>query len=260
MKRGPLPRLDVEEGFRQGLHRAGGVVLRRKDSGAGSQSLLLFLKSHGAIWVNAPGTGGSKNRFGAGTEPLTWGDFNLYQSPRRLYLKGVDVREAFWNVRRSRRTLLAAVSWCGELASRLPERASSDNLLSLLWGSMRNLACGIDPTLLRVRFAWRWGNLWGTAPSLDTCSSCGRSILDDYGGAVLGIQAGLLCDRCMSGGNDEPNRHGAAYKLITAPVLRNMFLSATLPLDKFTQGAAADGRNAVCGEMEDCVPWLYSFL
>jgi recombinational DNA repair protein (RecF pathway) len=125
---------------------------------------------------------------------------------------------------------------------------------------MRNLACGIDPALLCVRFAWRWGNLWGTAPSLDSCSSCGRSIYDDCGGVVLRARTGLLCDRCVSGWNDEPNRDGAPYKLITPPVLRDMFMSATLPLDKFMRWAAADGKNAVCGEMEDCTPWLYSFL
>jgi DNA repair protein RecO (recombination protein O) len=252
-----LPRLDVEDVFPQGPHRASGVVLRRKDAPARSQNLLLFLKSYGAIWVNAPGADGSKNRFGAGTEPLAWGDFDLYQSPRRLYLRGVDVREAFLEVRRSRRALFAAVSWCGELASKLPKRAESDSLLSLLWGSMRNLAHGIDPTLLRVRFAWRWGNIWGVAPSLDSCASCGREIYSDCGRAVLRAQTGLLCGSCAASASGCDK---IARESLTAPVLRDIFLSATLPLDKFTSWAAARGQNATDHDMEICIPWLYSFL
>ncbi|MDR1481820.1 MAG: DNA repair protein RecO [Synergistaceae bacterium] len=252
MKGGVLPRLDAEDAFPQGPHRASGVVLRRKDAPAKSQNLLLFLKSYGAIWVNAPGADGSKNRFGAGTEPLAWGDFDLYQSPRRLYLRGADVREAFLKVRGSRRALFTAVSWCGELASRLPNRAESDSLLSLLWGSMKNLACGINPTLLRVRFAWRWGNLWGVAPSLDSCSSCGRKIYSDYEGVVFRTRTGLLCDRCY--------HIKTAYEPLATPALRDIFLSATLPLDKFTSWAATRGQDATDRDMEICVSWLFSFL
>jgi recombinational DNA repair protein (RecF pathway) len=119
---------------------------------------------------------------------------------------------------------------------------------------MKNLACGIDPTLLCVRFAWRWGNLWGVAPSLDSCSSCGASILDDPGGAVLRTRIGLLCGRCV-GGRDE-----ALHKPMTPLILRDIFLSATLPLDKFAPWAAASVQNAASREMDDCVQWLYSFL
>ncbi|MDR1516053.1 MAG: DNA repair protein RecO C-terminal domain-containing protein [Synergistaceae bacterium] len=237
-----------------GEHAASGLVLRRKETGK-SQELLLFLNKLGATWVSAPGTG-AKNRFGAGTEPMMWGEFRLYQSPRRLYLKGVDVREDFWAMRGSPKTLRTAVKWCGELASRLIPGTQADSLLSLLWGSMKNLSSGLYPALLDIRFAWRWGNLWGLAPPLDACSSCGAK-LGSEGDALFQMTSdGFMCRNCA----EEAQTSGSAVivgRLSTAEhdILQK---AATLPKDKFL--AWATNAPPPDSNLAARASWLYSFI
>ena len=235
------------------LFRSSGVVLRRKEGSVRSQELLLFLRTAGATWVGAPGATSAKNRFGGGIEPMVWGEYDLYQSPRRLYLKGVDVKEDFLQIRTSRRRLETAVKWCGELARRLPPGMENDALLSLLWGSMKNLRAGADPVLLDLRFAWRWANLWGLAPPLDVCSACGRALPDHDapdGGTALSHD-GVVCAACRM-----------AVNLPAVTIGNEEFASlaraATLPVDAFMAWQRESGvllRNARGVEA-----WLYSFL
>jgi DNA repair protein RecO (recombination protein O) len=182
---------------------------------------------------------------------MAWGEFLLYQSPRRLYLKAVDVREGFWGVRASPAALRMAVKWCCELSGRLMPGIESDNLLSLLWGSVKNLSVGLSPLLLDVRFAWRWGNLWGVAPSLDYCASCGAS-LDVTSGCFAAGEDGLMCAGCVSLAAE------ARFKSISASALRALRDAATLPREKFSAWAAASASSG--SALADCSSWLYSFL
>ncbi|MDR1916439.1 MAG: DNA repair protein RecO C-terminal domain-containing protein [Synergistaceae bacterium] len=247
----------------QGNHRASGMVLRRRDISGKNQELLLFLNGFGAMWVSAPGSGRS-NRFGGGTEPMTWGVFDLYQSPRRIYLKGVDIREFFWGVRKSKRSLDTAVKWCIELSSRLPTGHESDSLLSLLWGSMKNLSAGVNHLLIDARFAWRWGNLWGLAPSLDLCQCCGRAIDITSSNMTAMSRDGFVCGACLS----EMKKRSESSTLrgqISAEAVRVLRLAATIPREGFIVWAKSDEADAAAlanlkQELRDCASWFYSLL
>lgn len=212
----------------QGNHRAYGVVLRRKEGSRRSQELLLFLKGMGTRWVSAPGAEGAKNRFGGGTEPLVWGLFDFYQSPRRLYLKSVDVREDFLEIRQSVKKLSTAIDWCKLLAKNIPTGHECDDLLALFWGSLKNLTFDIDARLADLRFVWRWGSLWGLAPSLENCCACGASIVSSEDAEVTRSEDGLCCLRCgssrLSIGDLSP---------IPFAVLQEIRHAAMLPRDKF---------------------------
>jgi len=177
----------------QGNYHADGVVLRRRETSPKSGDCLLFLRDMGALWAGAPGP---RSRFGGATEPMTWGRFILYQGPKRLYLKSVDVAEDFLPVRGSKKSLLCAAGWCRELGARLPLGYENNGVLSLFWGSMTNLSKGLSSTLLNVRFAWRWGNIWGVAPSLDNCPECGSPLVLREVAAVT--ESGFLCGACRS--------------------------------------------------------------
>ena len=246
--------LSRDEGMRQGAHKASGVVLRRKEGSVRSQELLLFLRTAGATWVGAPGATSTKNRFGGGIEPMVWGEYDLYQSPRRLYLKGVDVKEDFLQIRTSRRQLETAVRWCGELARRLPAGMENDALLSLLWGSMKNLRAGADPVLLDLRFAWRWANLWGLAPPLDFCVLCGRPLpghdAPDEGDVLLS-RDGIVCAVCRGTVN---------YPALTIGSGELLFLisASTLPVEAFMAWQRESG--SVFRDQSGVAAWLYSFL
>lgn len=252
------PDLARRETLPQGSHKARGVVLRRREGSAKSFELLLFLAHFGAVWVGAPGADGAKNRFGGGTEPMVWGEFDLYQSPRRLYLKGVDVREDFFALRRSRRALTASIAWCGALSSRLPLGMENDALLSLFWGVMKNLAAGVAPALLDVRLAWRWANLWGVAPPLERCADCGASLLE-RGDEVFRFDDGLLCASCERTLRREAGSGDFFSKSLTPAVLREICHSAMLPRDRFLiwsrETAITDGAA-----LKETAAWLYKVM
>ena len=197
----------------QGNYSADGVVLRRRETSPKSGDCLLFLRDMGVLWAGVPGP---RSRFGGAAEPMTWGRFILYQGPKRLYLKSVDVAEDFLSVRGSKKSLLCAARWCKELGARLPLGHENNGVLSLFWGSMTNLSKGLCAALLDVRFAWRWGKIWGVSPSLDSCPECG-SPLSSGEGAVM-TEWGFLCNACRlkaSSTSENSNR----YKIVSPEAL-----------------------------------------
>jgi DNA repair protein RecO (recombination protein O) len=243
-----------DSSFTNGEHRARGVVLRRMEVSGKYQEVLLFLSSYGAIWVSAPGAGGASNRFGAGTEPMIWGDFTLYRSPKRLYIKGVDIREDFWGIRNSPSSLRTAVKWFSSLSRHLLPGAESDAVLSLLWGSMKNLAVGIAPAVLDVRFYWRWCNLWGAAPSFDYCQNCGEPLGAVSSGAIYRSDAGLLCGRCAGSSPEFPV---SSLSAVSPDALEIARTASSLPRERFRQWAS--GTVAPDG-LSDISSWLVTFL
>jgi DNA repair protein RecO (recombination protein O) len=249
----------VSDTLAQGDHRADGVVLRRREQTPKSRECLLFLRNYGAVWVGAPG---EKNRFGGGTEPMIWGNFVLYQSPRRLYLKSVDIAEDFLPVRMSRRMLTMAVKWCAELAGRLPLGHANDSVLSLFWGCMKNLSQRLSTSLLDARFAWRWGNIWGVAPSMDACPWCGLPFDGSVG--LSRTPEGFVCDNCVR--NSDEGIGDDVYKIPVSPeVFEAMRFAALSGREFFTQEALGNDAvlrsNAVLSdEATRTVGWLYSFL
>jgi recombinational DNA repair protein (RecF pathway) len=194
---------------------------------------------------------------------MAWGSFLLYQSPRRLYLKGVDVAEDFLSLRNSKNSLLCAANWCRALAARLPASHENNAVLSLFWGSMKNLSRGLNPLLLDARFAWRWGNIWGVAPSLEQCPGCGSSL--DALCAVPRSSDGFLCRDCGRKGGTEA-RHGRVFY---GPVSREAFgvlkRACLLPAENFARDEPEmreliSGDDAIKKEIKDAASWLSSFL
>ena len=238
----------------QGNYRADGVVLRRRETSPKSGDCLLFLRGMGALWAGAPGPG---SRFGGATEPMTWGSFILYQGPRRLYLKGVDIAEDFLSLRGSKKTLLCAAGWCRELGARLPLGHENDGVLSLFWGSMTNLSKGLSPALLDVRFAWRWANIWGVAPSLDNCPACGSILITGKEAAMT--ESGFLCGACRSGASS------ASYRAVSPEAFDIIKLACLSSADAFAR-AEPEAREflaaspKIAREAADVASRLFVFL
>jgi DNA repair protein RecO (recombination protein O) len=224
---------------------------------------MLFLRGIGAVWVSAPGGGG---RFRGGIEPFTWGSFLLYQSPRSLYLKNVEIAEDFLPLRSSAAALMCAARWHKELSKRMMPGHGEDALISLLWGSMKNLSRNLSPLLLDIRFVWRWANLWGVAPSLDLCPECGSPLAEASGNPVSASPAGFLCDTCA-----QSARRGVSSNAEVRPasVTRDAFAiiraSSCLSAENFVRGEAANrmivsNSQPLEKELKDAARWFYSFL
>lgn len=175
----------------QGYYKQAGTILLRRDGSREGQSLLIFMRGLGPRWAGAPAAS-SRNRFGGGTEPLVWGEFSLYQSPSKLYLQGVEVKEDFLGLRSDAQALLCALRLYKTTARETPADCENDALLRMLWSAMLQLKEKTPPYLTEFRYTWKLLDSFGIAPSLELCSSCGALFRD---GAVF-TQEGLLCPKC----------------------------------------------------------------
>lgn len=183
---------------------------------------------------------------------MVWSDFVLYQSPRRLYVKGIDVREDFLDARGSRRRLETAMAWHQDLARRLPQGAADDRLLSLLYGSMKHLANGVPPFISDCRFRLRWASLWGTAPELDACAECGARLpLGEDETAALSDE-GPLCEQCAARSRSARDR----LPTVSAASLSSAVRAATIPRASFAEQADEHERSIRADDRAALGSWI----
>lgn len=175
----------------QGYYKQVGTVLQRRDSSGDGQSLLLFLRDIGPMWVSAPASK-TKCRFGGAIEPLVWAQFDLYQSPSRLYLQGAEVKEDFISLRSSAEKLKSALKLYKRLSKTLMVGHESNNILTLLWSSMLLLKKNCPVDIVEYRFTWKLLKESGLAPSLQYCVNCGAKL--DTG--ARWTSSGLICGAC----------------------------------------------------------------
>ena len=180
---------------RQGLYRGTGVVLRRDISPEGNINLLCLLRERGPVWISLPGGAKGKVRLGGSTEPMIWGEFSLYRSRSRDYLREVEVKEDFWKLRSMPEALITSMGWCRLLSETLLWRQPVDEVLPVLYWSMDLLQSGADPSGVDLRFTWRLLKALGIAPSMKRCDECGKSLT-----WAVWKDGGFVCPDC---GGDE---------------------------------------------------------
>jgi len=179
----------------QGQLRITGVVLYRKDLSPTLRTLYLWCREKGAFWVFSPGSG--KGKIGrAYTEPLVWGSFHLYKSTRGIYLKAMDLREDFWELRKHPLMIREALQWGGLLKKCLLPEHPEDALLRVFYWSLVLLRDRAPILPLRWRFLWKWLSLWGQAPDLWRCESCGKPL--EASGYLHSRRSGSYCLSCIA--------------------------------------------------------------
>ncbi len=184
----------------QGQFRITGVVLDRRDLSSSLRSIYLWGREKGPFWIFAPGSGRGKISRGY-TEPLVWGSFSLYKSPRGIYLKEADLREDFWEFRKSPRKMRQALRWAGLLKKNLLSEHPEDALLRVFYWSLILLREGGSTLPLEWRFLWKWLHLWGRAPDLWRCEGCGRNL---QGTEIYAERkgSGFFCPSCGNSGKN----------------------------------------------------------
>jgi len=202
----------VENKSGQGILKNRGVVLRRSDTPEGNRSVYVLLENVGPVWLLAPGAARGKVRFGGSTDPLVWGTFHVYRGPNRWYLRDVDVRKDFWSLRSSSIRIRQAVHWVGSiLGNTLPGHPCNDLLPVFFWSLslLENPSARED--LASWRFYWRWLRIWGMAPELERCRSCGslprRAVFSGEG---------INCEKC--GGQGIPLSEQERLALLEAAI------------------------------------------
>lgn len=229
----------------QGTYSQAGTVLQRRDSSGEGQSLLLFLRNMGPLWVSAPASK-TKCRFGGATEPLVWAEFNLYQSPTRLYLQSADVKEDFISLRSSAEKLKTALRFYKRLAKSLMVGHECNNTLTLLWSSLVLLKENCPADIVEYRFTWRLLRESGLAPSLQYCVKCGCRLED----GASWTKDGLACITCS----------GGALRGPAAEDLRELRLAALLEHNKFIVWSASQKKSALfTDELKKLVTFFTDF-
>lgn len=181
--------------MKQGFYKLTGVVLRRRETSEGDIRLYILFRKHGPLWVIAPGAARGRRRFGGGTEPLIWGYFGCYQSPKQLYLREIEVKEDLWEIRKDPGKLERAMNWARLLVEHLLPGYPCDEVLSVFYDSLYLLDKGLDGSLLEWRFLYRWMKNWGVAPDIWHCSSCGEKLEEAYWQGDV-----LICKKCRLNG------------------------------------------------------------
>jgi recombinational DNA repair protein (RecF pathway) len=162
---------------------------------------------------------------------------------------------------------MCAARWHKELSRRLMPGHEEDALISLFWGSMKNLSRNLSPLLLDIRFAWRWANLWGVAPSLDQCPECGSPLASADRDSIPASPAGFLCETCAR--SARPRRAGPPNAGAPASVTRDAFgiirASSCDSAKNFVRGEAANraivsNSKPLEKELRETARWFYSFL
>ena len=207
------------EDLPQGYYSQVGTVLQRRDSSGEGQSLLLFLRDMGPVWVSAPASK-TKCRFGGATEPLVWAEFSLYQSPSRLYLQGAEIREDFISLRSSAEKLKTALRLYKRLTSVLLTSHESNNILTLLWSAMILLKENCPADIVEYRFTWRLLKETGLAPSLQYCVKCGAKL---ESGAIW-TRDGLICSSCSASGREDIGREELSCLRFAAMLSHDKFI------------------------------------
>jgi recombinational DNA repair protein (RecF pathway) len=104
----------------------------------------------------------------------------------------VEVHEDFWSLRQDGLKLAAALRLCGHLVRFALPGHSQDELMPLLFWSLKALEGGREAGAVEFRFLFRWCASLGISPQLDRCSSCGSP-------ASCGLLSteGLACGTCL---------------------------------------------------------------
>ncbi len=143
-----------------------GVILSRKILGENTNYITLFLKQYGIMNATAP-----SRLYSGDKEPLIWGTFKLRKKSRsrNYFIEDTDVKEDMLSLRKSREQILTAMEWCRLIIKYLEPSQPDDELLTNLYWCMKLLSdISVPPEAAYWRFIWKWLNIWGIAPEIES--------------------------------------------------------------------------------------------
>ena len=154
-----------------------GVILSRKIFGENTCYMTLFLKQYGIMNATVPSRLYSGDR-----EPLIWAKFKLRKKSRsrNYFIEDTDITDDMLALRKSREQILTALKWCRLITKHLEPSQPDDDLLANLYWNMK-LMCEIFvfPDAVSWRFIWRWLNIWGLAPEIESFAASHKFAHDE---------------------------------------------------------------------------------
>ncbi len=180
-----------------GLKSSEAIVIGGHNLGEADRIVVLYTRSYGKVRAVAAGARRIRSRFGGSLELFTHGCLVYFERPTSdLHrLSEFAIRKPFHALRTSLE-LLAAASEVVELGGIAGvEGEGSDELFSLLLGTLQRLNSGVEPALLLNAFQIRLLRTLGYLPELNKCVRCRGSLPEGVQSFGLN-EGGLLCPVC----------------------------------------------------------------
>lgn len=134
-----------------------GVVLSRRAIGEADRLAVLFTDALGKITVRFNGVRKSQAKLKALSEPLVWGEYRLYISPKSEFGKiiGGRIIDSFPRLRDDWRRTVEAMSCCELLSSLTVERNPNGEKYRLICDVLTALSAPTPPAHAAVTFGLR---------------------------------------------------------------------------------------------------------
>jgi len=178
----------------QQCHTMGLVVRAKRDKDV---ILTLLTPVMGRITVIAKGARSLKGPQMALSQPLCYGDFELYKRGDLYWLHTGELKENFYGVTTRLDALNLAAYFC-DVAMAVSEAGEPcEELLRLMLNSLYFLSNKTYPDeLIKGVFEWRVLCMQGLSPAVHRCCGCGKTA--DLGFALDVAQGELYCGECRA--------------------------------------------------------------
>lgn len=185
-----------------------GLVLNAGNIGEFDKRVTLLTKERGRITAFARGAKKATSPYAAACQPLTFGEFSLYEGRSSFNLMWADVGHYFEGVKEDL-LLVSYGSYFCEFASYLTrENNDEKEILKLLYLSLRALEKKtIDPKLIRRVYEIKLMALYGQGMEVFCCTQCGSTEDLSYFDSGSG---GILCSNCTKSGGRTVHISGSA--------------------------------------------------
>lgn len=177
-----------------------GIIIRASVTGESDRIVWILTRNRGIIRAFAKGARGTKSRLHGGTSLFAYCTFLISEKNNVYNVSEAQVREIFFDLRKSMETLTLAQYFCEVAENTVQENASEEIYLRLLLNSLHFLCSGVKhEKLIKSVFELRMATVLGYMPSLVACDECGEFLTDKmYFDCMSGL---LYCSACGRGKN-----------------------------------------------------------
>lgn len=175
-----------------------GIVIKSSVTGEADRIVWVLTRNRGIIRAFAKGARGTKSRLHGGTSLFAYCTF-LFSEKNNVYnINETEVKEIFFDLRKSMETLTLAQYFCEVTEKTVIENNGEEIYLRLLLNSLHFLSRSSKHELLiKSVFEFRLSTVLGYMPSLVACDNCGEYLTDNM---YFDCSSGLLfCSSCGKG-------------------------------------------------------------
>jgi len=178
------------------IKKVTGIVLNSHDYSESSRIINVSTKEHGIIGMMAKGAKRPKNSLSSVTNPLIYGEFNIYYKEGKLStLISVDVINNFKNIMKDI-TLISYATFITELTGQVLKHDNDAELFDIFANSLIKIDQGLNPKVITNIVELKYLSFLGIMPILEECAICGdkTNIV-----ALSSYKGGYLCNECAEG-------------------------------------------------------------